>query len=81
MSPHLQVQGGIKMAYQETLALLLPFPHLTEHVTPLPSIKLFYHVLFLDSSIWSTRTKFLKTMIADNICGDVARSNQGVKSC
>jgi hypothetical protein len=45
MSSHLQVQGGIKMTYEETpalLLLLLPFPYLAEQVTPLPSIKLFY---------------------------------------
>jgi hypothetical protein len=39
MSPHAQVQGGIKMAYQETPALLLLFPYLAEQVTPLPSIQ------------------------------------------
>jgi hypothetical protein len=36
MSPHLQVQAGIKTTYQETPALFLTFPHLAE------PIKLFY---------------------------------------
>jgi hypothetical protein len=43
LSPHPQVQVGIKTTYQETpVLLLLLFPHLAEWVTPLPSIKLFY---------------------------------------
>jgi hypothetical protein len=42
MSPHFQVQRGIKMTHQETPVLLPPFPHLAGWVTPLPSVKLFY---------------------------------------
>jgi hypothetical protein len=51
MSPYLQVQGGIKMTYQETLALLLPFPHLYELVAPLPCVKLFYLILWMCSAL------------------------------
>jgi hypothetical protein len=61
LSPYLQVQGGIKTTYQEVPAILFPFPHLAECVTPLPSVKLFFftpiHVICLYSSIWSTWTK------------------------
>jgi hypothetical protein len=47
MSPQLQAQDSIKMTYKEIpallpLLLLLPFPHLAELVTPLPSRKLSY---------------------------------------
>jgi hypothetical protein len=42
LSPHLQVQGGIKPTHQQTPPLLLPYHHLRKLVTPVPSIKLFY---------------------------------------
>jgi hypothetical protein len=42
LSPHVQVQGGIKITYQETSVLLFPFPQVAEWVIPLTSIKLFY---------------------------------------
>jgi hypothetical protein len=63
-SSHLQVQGGIKMTYQETSPPPQPFffpfhtwqnqwlPSLNKAILPHP-----IHVLCLDSSIWRTKTK------------------------
>jgi hypothetical protein len=71
LSPHLQVQGGIKTTYQETPILLLhPFPHLAERVTPPPSIKLFCltlpHVLLGFFHLEHNDQDLLGTTIADS---------------
>jgi hypothetical protein len=76
LSPNLPVQGGIKRTYQKTL-VLLPFHHLAEWVTPLPSIKLFYpthpHVLLGLFHLECKDQDLLKIPFADNISGKLAR--------
>jgi hypothetical protein len=77
LSPQLQVQGGVKAVYQETLALLLPFSHLAEWVTPLPTVKLFYlthpGLLLQFFHLEHKDQGLLRTTIAENMCGDASQ--------
>jgi hypothetical protein len=77
LSPHLQVQGGIKMTYQETRNFFfpsltwqngwLPFPQQSYSTSPQPCVLLgIFHFQGKDQDL-------LRTSITDNICDDASQ--------
>jgi hypothetical protein len=73
MSPHLQVQGGIKNDLPRDLSPSSSLSSPGRIVTPLPSIKPHPHVLLGFFHLEHKGQDLLRTMNADNICGEPAR--------